>query len=130
MDDSNDAVADSESLRLGLGFLGKTVNVVVDRPLGSRHPTAGFEYLLNYGFILGVPAPDGEDLDAYVVGLHSPAAEVTGLCIAVVHRLYEDDDKLIVAADGVDRADDCLRRLVAFQEDGRPYVLVRSSAYL
>src|SRR6266545_2213633 len=122
MDNRKDAFTDSESLRLGRGFLGK--NVDVDRPLGSRHPTAGFEYLLNYGFILGVPAPDGEDLDAYVVGLHSPAAEVTGLCIAVVHRLYEDDDKLIVAADGVDRADDCLHRLVAFQEDGRPYVLV------
>ena len=88
----------------------------------------GFVYPVNYGFIPGVPAPDGEDLDAYVIGLSGPVAEASGRCIAIVHRLYEDDDKLVVAADGMDRTDVCLRRLVAFQEGGRPYVLVRSAS--
>ncbi len=105
MPSTEDELADFESLRLALSFLGKTVKVVVDRPLGSRHPPAGFAYPVNYGFIPGVLAPDGEDLDAYLVGLPTPVAEETGLCIAIVHRLYEDDDKLIVAADGLDRTD-------------------------
>lgn len=104
------------------------MRVVVDRPLGSRHPTAGFENLLSYGFVPGVPAPDGEDLDAYLVGPLIPVAEGTGVCIAVVHRLYDDDDKLVVITDGIQRTDGCLRKLVGFQEDGRPYVIIRSAA--
>jgi inorganic pyrophosphatase len=127
VDAPEDGFNDPQSLRLGLKFLGRTVTVAIDRPLGSQHPDAGFEYLLNYGFVPGVPAPDGEDLDAYVVGLDTAAASATGVCIAIIHRLYEDDDKLVVVKDGVDRDDDCLRELIAFQEDDRPYVINRSS---
>ena len=32
-------------------FLGKQLTVIVDRPLGSKHPNHGFEYKLNYGYI-------------------------------------------------------------------------------
>ncbi len=46
-------------------FLDKIVTVTIDRPLGSKHPKHGFIYLLNYGYIKDVKAPDGEDLDAY-----------------------------------------------------------------
>ena len=126
VDDSVDAFADSLSLRLCRALLGETVAVIVDRPLGSLHPTAGFAYELNYGFIPGILAPDGESLDAYVVGCDTPVTEARGRAIAVVHRLFEDDDKLIVATDGFDRGDDVLHRLVAFQESGRPYRLLRS----
>ena len=47
-------------------FLGRVVRVEIDRPLGSRHPRWGFIYPVNYGFVPDTPAPDGDDLDAYV----------------------------------------------------------------
>ena len=46
-------------------FIGKVVTVKVDRPLGSKHPEYGLIYTLNYGYVPGVMAPDGEELDAY-----------------------------------------------------------------
>lgn len=80
-------------------FLGQILTVVVDRPLGSRHPTWGFVYLLNYGYIPGCPAPDGGMQDAYVLGVDVPLEEFTGRCVAVVHRLDDIEDKLIVVAE-------------------------------
>ena len=50
-------------------FIGHTVTVTVDRPIGSRHPDHGFINPVNYGYIRGVIAPDGEDLDAYILGV-------------------------------------------------------------
>jgi inorganic pyrophosphatase len=50
-------------------FLEQIVRVKVDRPMGSKHPHLGFVYPVNYGFLPGVPAPDGGMLDAYVLGL-------------------------------------------------------------
>ena len=32
-------------------FIGQKVNVIVDRPLGSKHPNHGFIYEVNYGYI-------------------------------------------------------------------------------
>ena len=95
---------------------GKTVQAVIDRPLGSRHPQHGFLYLLNYGYVPGVPAPDGEDLDVYVVGVFEPLIAFEGVCIAVIHRLDDDDDKLILAPAGVDYSDEQLLALTEFQE--------------
>ncbi|MBQ9299025.1 MAG: hypothetical protein IJ214_00790 [Clostridia bacterium] len=40
----------------------ETVHVVIDRPLGSRHPEhPDLVYPVNYGYIPGLPAGDGED---------------------------------------------------------------------
>ena len=33
-------------------YLGKTVDVEMDRPLGTRHPKHGFMYMINYGLLL------------------------------------------------------------------------------
>lgn len=44
----------------------------------------------------GTIAPDGEEIDAYVLGVFEPKEEFTGTCIAVIHRTNDDDDKLIV----------------------------------
>ena len=97
-------------------FIGKTVRVEVDRPMSSRHPSEGFTYPVNYGFVPGVPAPDGEDLDAYVLGVFEPVMEFTGRCIAVIHRLDDDDDKLIVVPAGKDYSDAQILALTEFQE--------------
>ena len=68
----------------------------MDRPLGSRHPEAGFIYPVNYGCLPDVPAPDGENLDAYILGVFKPVETFRGTCIAVIQRSDDDDDKLVV----------------------------------
>ncbi|MCK5476642.1 MAG: inorganic diphosphatase [Candidatus Aenigmarchaeota archaeon] len=97
-------------------FLGKNIRVVMDRPLGSRHPTRDFIYLLNYGYYPGVKAPDGEDVDAYVLGVFEPVKEFTGKCIAVITRSDDDDDKLIVVPENTNYTDEQILALIEFQE--------------
>lgn len=107
---------ESQSLTLAREFLGKKVKVTMDRPLGSTHPKHGFVYEANYGYIEGVKAPDGEDLDAYFLGVTEPMQQASGVCIAIVHRLENDDDKLVVVPEGVLLSDDEIRAATHFQE--------------
>jgi len=99
-----------------MSYVGQTVTVVIDRPLGSRHPQHGFVYPVNYGYVPGAPAADGEDLDAYVLGIFEPIHELTGVCIAVIHRTNDDDDKLVVVPAGASYSHDQIRALTEFQE--------------
>ena len=108
--------ADSRSLALARPWLGCCVTVRVDRPLGSCHPKWGFCYPVNYGYVPGVTAPDGEELDAYVLGVEEPLEAFSGRCAAIVHRLDDDDDKLVVAPVGMTLTDDEIRTLTHFQE--------------
>ncbi len=109
-----------------LDFLGKTVSVRIDRQLGSRHPQHGFIYLLNYGYVPGVLAPDGEELDAYVLGVFEPVERFEGRCFAVIHRLDDDDDKLVLAPEGVQYSDEQILALTEFQERFFTPVIKRS----
>jgi len=79
-----------------LTFIGQKVNVVIDRPLGSKHPKHDFTYEVNYGYIPNTKSADGEELDVYVLGVDTPITETKGVCIAVIRRTDDDDDKLIV----------------------------------
>mgnify|MGYP001589974678 CR=1 FL=1 len=106
----------SLSLQLAKQFLGKEVEVTFDRPIGTKHPKHGFVYEVNYGYIEGVKAPDGEDLDAYYLGVDKPLTKEKGICIAVVHRKNNDDDKLIIVPQGVSMLDDQIVKAVHFQE--------------
>jgi inorganic pyrophosphatase len=97
-------------------FLGQTLRIHIDRPLGTTHPKHGFLYLLNYGYLPGVMAPDGEELDAYALGVFEPLEQFEGRCIAVIHRLDDQDDKLVLAPEGVNYSDEQIRALTEFQE--------------
>ena len=97
-------------------YLGKEVLVKVDRKLGSLHPKHGFMYMLNYGYIPNTISGDGEELDAYLLGVFEPVEEYEGKVIAVIHRTNDDDDKLVVAPKGIDYTDDAIRALTEFQE--------------
>ena len=69
--------------------LGQWVTVTIDRPLGSVHPDwPNLYYPVNYGYVAGVMAPDGEEQDAYVLGVDTPCTQCTGRVIALVcpHR--------------------------------------------
>lgn len=98
-------------------YLGQIVKVTIDRPLGSKHPKHGFEYPVNYGFVPNTKAPDGEEIDAYVLGVDTPLKEFTGKCIAIIHRTNDDDDKLVIVPEGHEKiSDEDIRRETHFQE--------------
>ncbi|HNV12959.1 MAG TPA: inorganic diphosphatase [bacterium] len=97
-------------------FLNKIVQVKIDRPLGSKHPRHNIYYSLNYGYVPGVLAPDGEELDAYILGVFEPIEEFIGKCIAIVHRLDDDDDKLIVVPSEKNYTKEQIYSLIEFQE--------------
>ena len=78
--------------------IGDIVTVTVDRPLGSYHPEfKSMYYPVNYGYIKGVMAPDGEEQDAYILGVNEPVEEFTGEVIAIVHREDDKETKLVVS---------------------------------
>jgi inorganic pyrophosphatase len=97
-------------------LIGSIVSVEIDRPIGSRHPEYGYVYPLNYGFVLGHPSGDGEDLDAYVMGVAHPLKTFEGRCIAVIRRLNDVDDKLVVVPDGTRFSDEEICEATDFQE--------------
>lgn len=98
-------------------FLNKIVEVKIDRPLGSNHPKhPDLIYLVNYGYVPNTISGDGEELDCYILGEYEPLKEYKGKCIAIIHRLDDDDDKLIIVPEDKDFTDDEIRQLTNFQE--------------
>ena len=97
-------------------FLGKKVKVVMDRPMGSKHPKWNFIYPINYGYVPNTISGDDEELDAYIVGIFEPVEEYEGKCIAAIHRLDDDDDKLVIAPEEKIYTKQQIEALVEFQE--------------
>ncbi len=97
-------------------YLGKIVEVTIDRPLGTKHPKHGFTYLVNYGFVPNTVSGDGEELDVYVLGVDKPLKTFKGVCIAIVHRTNDNDDKLIVVPEGVKLSNEEIETQIKFQE--------------
>ena len=96
---------------------GKSVTMIVDRPMNSRHPEhPDIIYPINYGYIPGVTAPDGEEQDAYLLGVETPAARFTGIVSAAVHRLDDAEDKWIVTPEGCSYTEEEIRETLRFQE--------------
>ena len=105
-------------------YIGKTVTVTMDRPLGSKHPKHGFVYPINYGYIAGTISGDGEELDAYVLGEDKPLNTFTGKVIAIIHRTNDNDDKLVVT-NGKDFSDEQIREATHFQEQWFKSIIIR-----
>lgn len=97
-------------------YLGATLQVVIDRPLGSRHPDWDLVYPCNYGHVPGLPGGDGEPQDAYILGVSEPLRAFEGVCIAIVVRLDDDEDKLVLAPQGLSLTPDEIQTAIAFQE--------------
>ena len=98
-------------------IIGKTVRGTVDRPAGSCHPHyPDMVYPINYGYVDGVTAADGEEQDVYVLGAESPLTTFEGTVIAVYHRINDAEDKWIVSLDGRDYPDAEILRMIRFQE--------------
>lgn len=107
-------------------YLNKNVKVKIDRPLGSKHPKHGFVYEINYGFVSDTISGDGEELDAYVLGVDTPINEFTGKCIAIIHRANDNDDKLVVVTPELENITDKeIRKMVNFQEQYFQSIIIR-----
>ena len=108
-----------------LEYIGKIVDVKMDRPMGSKHPVYNFVYEQNYGFIPNTVSGDGEELDAYVLGVNKPLDTFTGKVIAVINRPEEDDDKLVVVPENIDLTDEEIETLTNFQEKWKKHIILR-----
>ncbi|MBE5949144.1 MAG: inorganic pyrophosphatase [Lachnospiraceae bacterium] len=98
-------------------MLGNIVKVIVDRPLGTYHPIhKDIYYSVNYGYIQGIIAPDGEEQDAYILGVNEPVEEFVGRVIALIHRFDDVEEKWVVAPEGVPFTKDEIMKQVEFQE--------------
>lgn len=107
----------SASLVLCRAYLGHQIKIIIDRPLGSKHPKHGFFYPVNYGYVPGTKAPDGAEVDAYFLGADKPLKKAKGLCIAIIHRQDNDDDKLVLVTPGQEKmTDKQILKAVHFQE--------------
>lgn len=106
-------------------YIGKVVNVKIDRPFGSNHPKHGFIYPVNYGYVPNTISGDGEELDCYVLGVFESVDEFSGKCIAVIHRTNDNDDKLIVVPEDKNYSDDAINALVEFQERFFEHIIIR-----
>lgn len=108
-------------------FIGSLIRIEIERPLGSFHPTHGYPYPINYGFVAATIGGDGEPIDAYVLGIIEPLESFHGRCVAVIHRLNDDDDKLVVVPDGLDFTDQTIAEMTFFQERFFDSVICRTT---
>jgi len=93
------------------------VEVIVDRPLGSRHPNhPDIVYEVNYGYVPGIFGGDGEEQDAYILGVAEPVMEFVGKLIAVIKRKNDAEDKWVVAPVDLYFTENEICTAVSFQE--------------
>ena len=100
------------------GYLGKTVDIEIDRPVGYVHHKNDrtLIYPINYGYIPGVLGGDGEELDVYVLGTDEPRQR---LCVRIVGIAYREDDaedKLIASVCEEKYTAEQMAEAIAFQE--------------
>ena len=68
------------------GYLGCTVTIEIDRPIGYEHHKGEktLIYPINYGYIPDVLGGDSEELDVYLLGVNEPVteyeSEIAGHC--------------------------------------------------
>ena len=105
-------------------FLGKNVEVIMDRPMNTKHPKWGWRYPINYGYVPNTKSTDGKELDVFFLGLDRPVKEAKGICIAIIHRT-DDEDKLVVVPKGVKLSDEEIEKQIEFQEKWFKHVIIR-----
>lgn len=98
-------------------LLGKTVTVVIDRPMGSAHPRhPDMIYPVHYGYILGMLAEDGEEQDVYLLGVEHTVKEYRAQVIGIIRRRDDVEDKLVAAPAGMHFTKEEIEAAVWFQE--------------
>lgn len=113
-------------------YMGKSVRILVDRPIGYVHVTKGvtLHYTVNYGYIPGLMGGDGEEQDVYILGVKEPVAEFTGRILAAIRRKDDNEDKFVAAPEGMEFHQAEIMEAVHFVEkyfDSKVDALVRRS---
>jgi inorganic pyrophosphatase len=97
--------------------IGNIITVKVDRAMGTYHPEhPDMYYPINYGYIEGIFASDGEEQDAYILGVSEPVKEFTGKIVAIVHRNDDVEEKWIVSPIDMNFTKEEIERQINFQE--------------
>lgn len=99
-------------------YLGKTVDIEIDRPIGYVHHKGEktLVYPINYGYIPNVFGGDGEELDVFLLGVDTPVECFTGRIIGIVYRADDVEDKLVMAPIGMTFSATEIAQAVRFQE--------------
>lgn len=98
-------------------IIGSEVSGTIDRPMGSAHPNdPKMIYPINYGYVDGVLASDGEYQDVYVFGASTPISSFKGKVIGVYHRFNDKEDKWIVSIDDIEVSSQKILGDIAFCE--------------
>ena len=99
-------------------YLGKTVTIGIDRPIGYVHRKGEktLVYPINYGYIPEVLGGDGEELDVYLLGVDTPVSSYTGHIIGIAYRANDVEDKLVMASEGTTFTAEEIARAIYFQE--------------
>ena len=99
-------------------LLGKTVDIVIDRPIGHIHVTKGItlHYTINYGFLPGITGGDGEEQDVYILGVDVSLKTFRGKIIGAICRRDDNEDKLVAAPEGMTFSADEIRDATWFVE--------------
>ena len=99
-------------------LMGKTMDAVIDRPIGHIHVTKGItlHYTINYGFLPGVMGGDGEEQDVYVLGADVPLETFRGRVIAVIRRSDDNEDKLVMVPEDMIFSAEEIRKATWFVE--------------
>lgn len=108
-------------------FLDQWIDVEIDRPLGSKHPRCELWFDVNYGFVPGTRAGDGEEIDVYVLGETRAIKSCRARCIAIAFRFDDVEHKLIVSANGSNYSDNTIWEQISFNEQYFDSIIVRTS---
>lgn len=111
-------MTEQERKALVKGYLGRTVTVTIDRPIGYVHQKKNYTltYPINYGYLEGVIGGDGEELDVYVLGIDCPVQECTVRVIGIAYRADDVEDKLIAAPEECSFTASEMMKAIHFQE--------------
>lgn len=99
-------------------YLGRTVEIKIDRPIGYVHKKENYSltYPINYGYLPGVIGGDGEELDVYLLGVNEPVTEYRVKIIGIAHRENDIEDKLVAAPSSLNFTKKEIEQAINFQE--------------
>ena len=108
----------TERKALVKSYLGKTITIKIDRPIGYVHKKENYclTYPINYGYLPGVIGGDVEELDVYLLGVDKPVTEYRVKIIGIAHRENDIEDKLIAAPVGLNFTKEEIEQAINFQE--------------
>lgn len=106
-------------------YVGKILEVKIDREFGRKHPDYGFIYPINYGYVPNTISGDSEELDCYILGVFEAIKYFTGKCIALIHRIDDNDDKLVIVPTNKNYSNEQIEALVEFQERFFKHIIIR-----